>query len=805
MPIILLDTNINLNQLIQINQTTPSTNLNQAFPSNVRYFKINFDDILINSGISSSFTDDFVIKYQDNSSLYSFDIYNGIFRKAGYSDKTLTNQTIFKIIDEQDTTKISISWNPPYSPIPTFSNIVVTFYELSPTVTIDTLASDPSYITIDKNKTTNILINDVSLTSETKNYGSYFSNQIFPSRTRYFTINFDDIIIDGISTSSSWLDDFIIKYNNGSILYAFDVQNSTFTEAGTTQTLTNESIFEIVNEQDTTKISIDWNPAPGPFPIYENVTVTFYKTLFIDNVQGIVIVTDDDVKNLTNTIDLTNFKNSNTHVLNWNFYKIEFYYDSDISPIKTINFDTIPNDNLLTLDMTLKQLSDNVECHFKIKRISDETVFHISTNFILHSRNLTSNYFSLTPISVTNYSLLFDQNGKYIYLDNSSVDGRVNLSFNKSLIDVNLINYELILVSNQITSNSSLNQITGDSSLEEYYVFSYYALDYDLESPFEITLKLRLVDKRTSFVGHSVDFQSNVSFVVHKCDFNNFNDFNINPISNINNFHTTKLRFNITNDYISFTYDGTNYKTESLKNTFQPNPFSITPKNNLISYLKLKTNQYLGESLSIIDAIDDAILLERVDNIAGDTHVVFPVKSYKLYNSDKYLVVSSDTVSFTSIDTDTDTDAEKQTASWTELNDFNTWNAGGYMMLYHDITSSSANDQYLYAENNTLKVNVQTSVPTEYPAIEDYLWIFDNGRVFELNNVQESAIISIDNIDNYNIVHGKNYFSFQTKNVLNGISSILPNAASSEQNVSSKYKTLTVNFNLKASVSCKVQ
>ena len=502
-----------------------------------------------------------------------------------------------------------------------------------------------------------------------------------------------------------------------------------------------------------------------------------------------------NLQNLQNTVDITNFKNAQNNMTHpWTEYKIEFYTTASAS---TPYFSSVLSNNTnqtFTLDMPLNQITTDVSHVFKIRATQANVIRHTNP-FVLPTLNL-SDSFSLTPISVPDYSLLFKQNNTYIYLDSStSIENRFYLSFIKA-VDETLVDYKIEL-------NDAHKPFIDDPLLgnDEYYVYNdLYTTSSEFES-IRVKLSLTFVDKRSSTSGQEETI-GQTFFIVHKCDFNNFNDFNINPISNINNFHTTKLRFNITNDYISFTYDGTNYKTESLKNTFQPNPFSITPKNNLISYLKLKTNQYLGESLSIIDAIDDAILLEREDNIADDTHVLFPVKSYKLYNSGKYLVVSSDTVSFTSIG---NTDAEKQTASWTELNYGNTWNTGGYMMLYHDITGSSDNNQFLYAENNTLKVKVQTSVPTEYPAIEDYLWIFDNGRVFELNNVQESAIISIDNIDNYNIVHGKNHFSFQTKNVLNGISSILSDAVSSEQNVSSKYKTLTVNVNLKASVSCKVQ
>ena len=338
-----------------------------------------------------------------------------------------------------------------------------------------------------------------------------------------------------------------------------------------------------------------------------------------------VLLNSVDIYYLENKIDITIQSNPIFPSLN-SLYSLKFNSDNKIYPLKNYTSLSIQN-------MSLLQLKNDILLSYVIYR--NTTTIKQST-ITLSNQNKNYNYFKLTPITRRDSSFLYNQFDKYIYLDN--VKNAVYFTFDKTKIDPSLVDYSV-----KISGGTEL--IIDLNKTNQYVIFSIGTT---------VTKKLELkINKK--YNDDYVVFETS-DFILHQCNFDKFNDFVINPISNINYFNTKHLKFYITNDYIS-----------------------------------------------IIDMHSKTYTTENIKKIV---------------------------------------------------------------------------DFYYSTEKDTIV----------------------------LNNVQELNEITIENIDEYNnIVHGQNSFTFQTKNILKGKSTILSDATDEEQEVLSKSKTILLNIDLKSLISCKIQ
>lgn len=341
-----------------------------------------------------------------------------------------------------------------------------------------------------------------------------------------------------------------------------------------------------------------------------------------DNTE--VVFNSADIFKLENKIDITIKSNSIFPSTNWSLYSLKF--NSDTNETYQLNNYT----SLSIKNMSLSQLKQDTSLPYEIFR---STTRIKQSTITLSDQQKDYNYFELTPITQNNSSFLYNQFNKYIYLDN--VKNGVYFTFDKDKINRSLVEYSV--------KNNEGAELSIDLDNTNQFVSFTTGIK-------KLELKIKRKTNNDYVVFETPDF------ILHQCNFDNFNDFVINPISNINYFNTKHLKFYITNDYIS-----------------------------------------------IIDMHSKTYTTENIKKIV---------------------------------------------------------------------------DFYYSTEKDTIV----------------------------LNNVQELNEITIENIDEYNnIVHGQNSFTFQTKNILKGKTTILSDATDEEQEVLSKSKTLLLNIDLKWLISCKIQ
>lgn len=347
---------------------------------------------------------------------------------------------------------------------------------------------------------------------------------------------FDINIIEDITLISTNLDqvksfDFGREFTQNGNAYTLTI-NTTYMTAGTYQI--------IIDCEDVNNDPKRFNTFNNGLDDY-NVTITIP---YVFNSHSVIPITPN-VKDLTNTIDLTSFVNSSS-VQPGDFltnYKIKFTYTDESGLTDEEEFTNI-NAKIFKINMLLQQLKFDVTCKFEIIKKSDISVHNTSSNFTLVKQHVTVSNFNLTLCSLENNTILFKIDHQWIYMHKS--DSVTNIEYNRYVNE------------NESKVNYNICFIHGSSELQSLHN----------DNTKKIQLKVILTNKTNA---SDTTFFNTDDFIIHKV--NNFSAFHtptITPISNIHYFKEKKFKFDVSNNKYSFSFDGTTYDIIFKSRTAQP-------------------------------------------------------------------------------------------------------------------------------------------------------------------------------------------------------------------------------------------